>query len=214
MDISIFHYLDVLPAFIGAVTAGLGLASSVIGGIKAGQQRKKQQEALNNEKEVVENNYNKDYYQDYTQRSDNQMLLKNLKDNLMQTSKAEAGRAAVTGATPEAVAAAKQQSNDTLANATGQIAANGSAYKDNVMNRYMNQRQNLLSQQSNLNQQSAASWTNLMQGGLNVAAGSLGSMANAALNTPRADKTTEALAAPEMPTLGVSQPKYPTSFGG
>jgi len=53
-----------------------------------------------------------------------------------------------------------------------------------------------------------------MQGGLNVAAGSLGSMANAALNTPRADKTTEALVAPEMPTLGVSQPKYPTSFGG
>lgn len=65
-----------------------------------------------------------------------------------------------------------------------------------------------------MNQQSAASWTNLMQGGLNVAAGSLGSMANAALNTPRADKTTEAIAAPEMPTLGVSQPKYPTSFGG
>ncbi len=61
MDISIFHYLDLLPAFIGAVTAGLGLASSVIGGIKAGQQRKKQQEALNNEKEVVENNYNKGY---------------------------------------------------------------------------------------------------------------------------------------------------------
>ena len=117
--------LDVLHAFIGAIAGGLGLATSVICGINAGKARKRQQQALNAEKEVVENNFNKDYYQDYTQRSDNQALLKNLKDNLMQNSKAEAGRAAVTGATPEAVAAAKQQASDTLANATGQIAAQG-----------------------------------------------------------------------------------------
>lgn len=35
MDILIFHYLDVLPALIVAVTTGLGLASSVIRGLKA-----------------------------------------------------------------------------------------------------------------------------------------------------------------------------------
>lgn len=204
--------LEVLHAFIGAIAGGLGLATSIIGGINAGKARKRQQQALNAEKEVVENNYNKDYYQDYTQRSDNQALLKNLKDSLMQNSKAEAGRAAVTGATPEAVAAAKQQASDTLANATGQIAAQGSSYKDNVMNRYMNQRQSLLGQQNRINEQSAASWTNLMQGGLNVAAGSLGSMANAALNTPRADIQTAPLQEPAMPKLEVSKPVYPTTF--
>ena len=76
--------------------------------------------------------------------------MNNLKDNLIQTSKVETGRAAVTGATLDVVAA-KQQVSNTLAHAAVQIAAQGSLYKDNVMNCCMSKRQSRLGQQNRIN---------------------------------------------------------------
>lgn len=162
---------------IGEIISGVaGLASGVFGGIKAGKARKKAQASLNQEKTFNENLFNKEYYADAMERSDNVSLLKNMRDMLTQQNKQVAATSVITGGTPEAAAVQKESVNNVLAKSAGNIAASNSYYKDNVMNRYLNQRQNLFGQQQNIYNQNAESWTNMMQNGINTAVSAAGSM--------------------------------------
>lgn len=160
-----------------AISAGAGLLGGVIGGIGAGKARRKAQSALNAEKTYNDNLFNAEYYSDAMNRSDNASLMRNLRTLLDDQTKKTNATAAVTGATPEMQMAQKAAANQTLSNAAGNISALNSRYKDNVMSRYLNQRQNLFGQQQNIHSQEAQSWTNMMQNGLN----SLGAGAGAAI---------------------------------
>lgn len=168
---------------IGSIISGAaGLIGGVIGGIGAGKARKKAQAALNAEKKANENVFNRDYYSDAMTRSDNASLMRNLRTLLDDQTKKTNASAAVTGATPELQAAQKAAANQTLANAAGNISALNSRYKDNVMNRYMNQRNNLSAQQQGIHQQAAQSWSNMMSNGLNLATQSAGAIGGDLLN--------------------------------
>ena len=121
--------------------------------------------------------FNKDYYTDATQRSDTQALLGEMRNRLSVDRKQGAATAAVMGSTPEAIAASKQQTSDTIAQATGNIAASNDRYKDNVLNRYNAQRSNLMAQKFGSQAQSAESWGNMAEGGAKTMASGIEGLA-------------------------------------
>lgn len=176
-----------LFSFIGDIAKGVtGIGTAIFGGIKGGKERKKAAKALkegqaevNREKAFNDTLFNREYYQDYMQRSENQSALKVLRDRMRRENAETAQTAVVMGATPEAVAKQKEITNSIMGDTVSQIAANSSSFRDNVMNRYLNYRdslngqmQNLLGQKSNLHTQNAMQWSNLMQNGLNSLASS------------------------------------------
>lgn len=168
--------------FFGSIVKGItGIGSSLFGGIKSGKERKKAakalkeaQEQINQERAFNDTLFNREYYQDFLQRSENQAALRMLRERLKRENQATAQRAVITGATPESMAKAKELSNNTYSDTVSRIAANSSNAKENVMNRYLNfrnnlnkQLQNVYGQKMNLHNQNATQWSNLMQNGLN-----------------------------------------------
>ena len=119
--------------------------ASIFNGIKARKQRKaaeKEQknalQALDSQQTQLDNLFNSEYYGDYINRSDNQALLKNLRKQTQQLNQQTLTQSAVTGATPEAIAAQQKNNAETIGNTYSAIAANGAQWKNNVLNNYIN----------------------------------------------------------------------------
>ena len=151
-----------------AIGGAIGLVGGLFGGSKAARERKRMERHLN--KQETENNawYNQNALSDYTQRSDSQNLLRNLRENLKRRNKADAGTAVITGATPEAQAAAREQSNQVISDTYAQLGAMGQQYKDQVTDRYLQRKQDIYNQRMALAGNSAQSSENLMYNGLNT----------------------------------------------
>ncbi|MDR2917858.1 MAG: hypothetical protein LBV72_00625 [Tannerella sp.] len=168
------------------VLAIAGLAAAGAGAIGSGITRKKQKQALNNmragvAKEQAENKswYNANALSDYTQRADTQNLFKNLRDNLKRSRDTTTSTAAITGATPAAVAAAKERDTKAVSDTYSNVAAMGQQWKDNITSQYLRRKDYLSNKMLGLDQQGlqdydrqSQNWGNLMNSGLNVAAGS------------------------------------------
>ena len=161
---------------LSAITGGLGLAQSVYGGIKASKEAKRQRKIIGQEQAKNEAWYNKNYHQDYMDRADAKSQMNRVRDFMDRRNKQAEALAAVTGATPEAVLAQKEQSNDALAQTAGNIAQNADAYKDQVQARY-DDKANALTQaqlgQSQMSEQGAA---NMAAGGINMMGSALGGL--------------------------------------
>lgn len=138
------------------IGAGLGAASSIIGGIKARNAAAEAKRMLEQQKADNQAWYDRRYNEDATQRADAQRMLTMTMDRIRQRNKAAAGTAAVMGSSPEAVAAEKSVNAQALADTASQIAAAGAARKDQVENQYLTQKNSLTQQQiANQNQQAA-----------------------------------------------------------
>ena len=119
--------------------------ASIFNGIKARKQRKaaeKEQknalQALDSKQTQLDNLFNSEYYGDYINRSDSQALLKNLRKQTQQLNQQTLTQSAVTGTTPEAIAAQQKNNAETIGNTYSAIAANGAQWKNNVLNNYIN----------------------------------------------------------------------------
>lgn len=146
------------------IGAGLGIASSIFGGLKASEAAKKAKE--NNERMQRENQnwYDRNYYEDPTQRADAQRILTMTAERIRERNKAAEGRAAVAGGTEESVAATKEANAKALADAASEIAARGEARKDSIEQRYMANKQNLVNQESAIEQNRATNIAKATQG--------------------------------------------------
>ena len=143
--------------------------------------------------------YNANALADYTNRSDVQNLIRILRENLNKQNKATANSAVVTGATPEAQAVAKEQSNKVIADTYANIGALGQQYKDRITDQYLAQKNYFDKMRFGMSEASATSYGNLMNNGLNVMASSLGDIiknwpsntqaVNAGSNTPAGNAT-------------------------
>lgn len=162
---------------VAAITGGLGLGASIFGGIKAGQQRKKMNSYLNEQDTENKSWYNANALSDYTQRSDTQDLMKQLRDNLSKSNKRADNMAVVTGATPEQQAVQKEQSNKVISDTFSNIGAMGQQWKDQVTNRYQARRDNIANQRMGMMNQKAQSYENLMNTGLNMMGSSVSGLA-------------------------------------
>lgn len=159
-----------------AIGAGIGLAGSIFGGSKAAKQRRKMNRYLNEQDAENKAWYNANALSDYTQRSDTQNLMKQLRDNLGKTNKRSENMAVVTGATPEQQAVQKEQSNKVISDTFANIGAQGQQFKDRVTDKYQARRSDIANQRMGMMEGKAQSYENLMGSGMNMLGGSVGNL--------------------------------------
>ncbi|MFT3994392.1 MAG: hypothetical protein QM660_08795 [Dysgonomonas sp.] len=159
-----------------AIGAGVGLATSIFGGSKAAKQRKKMERYLNQQDTDNKSWYNANALSDYTQRSDTQNLMRQLRDTMGKQNKIAANTAVVTGATPEQQAVQQEQSNKVISDTFANIGSMGQQWKDNITDKYQARKDNIAQQRMGMMGQKAQSYENLMNSGLNMMGGSLGGL--------------------------------------
>ncbi|WP_055095871.1 hypothetical protein [Gabonia massiliensis] len=158
--------------------AAFGLGSSIYGGIRGAKERKKQEKLLNQQIQENKDLFKREYYQDIMNRSDTANILKNYRDTLKRRNKTQRNMAAVTGATPEAVAAQKKINADAYGDVISNISSQSSRLKDNALNRYTDTNNYLLGQKSNMYAQRAQNFSNLAANGIGLLTSSLQNIGN------------------------------------
>ena len=154
--------MGLIGGIIGGVTSAVsGIASGIAGRNAA----KKNERILNKAEDRAKNWYDKEYYSDFTQRSDAQAALNQARKILNDRYNRTAGAAAVTGATDESVAQQKAANNQVLADVTSSIAERADAYKEQVRANYENQ-MDAIEQQRIANNNARAGRTAQAAGGL------------------------------------------------
>ena len=181
---------------LGLIGAGLGLASSIFGGIKSAQAAKRQQKLIDDARDRNEIFFNKEYYQDYMDRSDTQAAMKRVRDYMKKSNERTENAAVVSGATPEAVVAQKEANADVISDTASAIQANADAHKDRALERYQSQESALDNAEINQEQMTEAGMANLASQGLQTAISSAQSIDLDSLK-PKAELSTAAKQIPE-----------------
>lgn len=156
-----------LGALIGA---GLGLASSIAGGVANRKARSKQEQMIAQQKRENQAWYDRTYNADPTKRADTVRLLTQMQEQIKNRNKAAKGRQSVMGGTEDSTTAVKEANNKTLADTTSQIVAANDARKDNIEQQYMNRKNQLQNQQMGMEAEKAADTANAVAGVAGTAA--------------------------------------------
>lgn len=152
------------------IGAGLGLASSIAGGIANRKARQKQEQMIAQQQKENQAWYDRKYNEDPTKRADTVRLLTQMQEQIKNRNKAAKGRQAVMGGTEDSTTAVKEANNKTLADTTSQIVAANDARKDNIEQQYMNRKNQLQNQQMGLDAEKAADTANAVAGVAGTAA--------------------------------------------
>lgn len=152
------------------IGAGLGLASSIAGGIANRKARQKQEQMIAQQQKENQAWYDRTYNADPTKRADTVRLLTQMQEQIKNRNKAAKGRQAVMGGTEDSTTAVKEANNKTLADTTSQIVAANDARKDNIEQQYMARKSQLQGQQMGLEAEKAADTANAVAGVAGTAA--------------------------------------------
>ena len=155
------------------IGAGLGVASSIFGGISARKARRKQERMLAQQEKENQAWYDRKYNEDPTKRADTVRLLTQMQEQIKNRNKAAKGRQAVMGGTEDFTTAVKEANNKTLADTTSQIVAANEARKDDIESQYQARKDAIQNKRMGLEAEKAA-------GTASVAAGVAGTAANIA----------------------------------
>ena len=152
------------------IGAGLGLASSIAGGIANRKARQKQEQMIAQQQKENQAWFDRKYNEDPTKRADTVRLLTQMQEQIKNRNKAAKGRQAVMGGTEDSTTAVKEANNKTLADTTSQIVAANDARKDNMENQYRARKGQLQGQQMSLEAEKAADTANAVAGVAGTAA--------------------------------------------
>ena len=152
------------------IGAGLGLASSIAGGIANRKARQQQEQMIAQQQKENQAWYDRKYNEDPTKRADTVRLLTQMQEQIKNRNKAAKGRQAVMGGTEDSTTAVKEANNKTLADTTAQIVAANDARKDNIENQYRARKSQLQGQQMGLEAEKAADTANAVAGVAGTAA--------------------------------------------
>ena len=155
------------------IGAGLGVASSIFGGISARKARRKQERMLAQQEKENQAWYDRKYNEDPTKRADTVRLLTQMQEQIKNRNKAARGRQAVMGGTEDSTTAVKEANNKTLADTTSQIVAANEYRKDDIESQYQARKDAIQNKRMGLEAEKAA-------GTASVAAGVAGTAANIA----------------------------------
>lgn len=155
------------------IGAGLGVASSIFGGISARKARRKQERMLAQQEKENQAWYDRKYNEDPTKRADTVRLLTQMQEQIKNRNKAARGRQAVMGGTEDSTTAVKEANNKTLADTTSQIVAANESRKDDIESQYQARKNAIQNKRMGLEAEKAA-------GAASVAAGVAGTAANIA----------------------------------
>lgn len=155
------------------IGAGLGVASSIFGGISARKARRKQERMLAQQEKENQAWYDRKYNEDPTKRADTVRLLTQMQEQIKNRNKAAKGRQAVMGGTEDSTTAVKEANNKTLTDTTSQIVAANESRKDAIEGQYQARKDAIQNKRMGLEAEKAA-------GTASVAAGVAGTAANIA----------------------------------
>ena len=161
---------------VSAIGAGVGLASSLIGGAsaaraqRAAEYRQRQQEAKE------EAWYKRRYNEDYIDTAAGQNLVRRAKEFAKENWKKAAGAQAVAGGTDAATAMAKEAGNRMVGDTIANIAATDQARKDNVDNMHRQAQERYAQMDMTREQQRAQNITNAAQGASNAITSAAGAV--------------------------------------
>lgn len=144
-----------------SILGGIGGAiGSSINARKAREELDKQNAIIDEQHAKNEAIFNKQYYQNITDRTEVQDMLRKLEENQRTQQKRNDAQTAITGATPEAQLASQNSLNKSYADAIAGIARNASTLKDGYLNNWQNQMNNYYAQRLGLSDKIAGSFTN------------------------------------------------------
>lgn len=196
---------------IGAlIGAGLGLASSIAGGIANRKVRKKQEQMIAQQQRENQAWYDRTYNADPTKRADTVRLLTQMQEQIKNRNKAAKGRQAVMGGTEDSTTAVKEANNKTLADTTSQIVAANDARKDNIEQQYMNRKNQLQNQQMSIDAEKAADTANAVAGVAGTAANIAASLDSGAGKSKVARPSVASPTATDMAKLDAKVGAVPT----
>lgn len=161
---------------VSAIGAGLGLATSLIGGAqaskaaRAAERRQREQEA--SEKAW----YNRRYNEDYVDTAAGQNLVRRAKEYARENWKKASGAQAVAGGTDAATAMAKEAGNEMVGETIASIAATDQARKAQVDNMHRQAEQNFAQMDMNREMQRAQNITQAAQGASNAIMSAAGAL--------------------------------------
>lgn len=167
---------------LSGITAGIGalgsIGSAIIGGKSASKAAKQANKLIQGQQADNEAWYNRRYNEDYSNTAEAQNLMNYARQEAEKQFRRSEGSAAVTGATEESVARAKQSANEMIGQTASNIAAQGTARKDAIESQYLNTKNSLTQQQVANLQQKAQN----IQAAAGQASSAFGQMGTAALN--------------------------------
>ncbi len=151
------------------VSAGVGAAASIFGGITASNAMNKVKANLEQQKKANQDWYDRRYNEDATQRADAQRILTKTEEAFRTRNKQAQAAAAVMGGTEESIASTKAANSQALADATSQIAVNADARKDQIEQTFQQNDRDIQSQLNALEERKAAAIGQAAQGVANSA---------------------------------------------
>lgn len=149
----------------GAIaSAAIQLGSSIYGGIKNAQARKKQERMLAQQLKDNQAWYDRKYNEDPTKRADTVRFLTQMQEQIKNRNQAAKGRQAVMGGTEDSTTAVKEANNKTLADSTSQIVAANESRKDTIEQQYLKNKQAIQNQQYQNEADNASNTASVVQG--------------------------------------------------
>lgn len=160
---------------MGGISVLGGLISSGLAASYAKQAGNAARAEYNSKKALLGDIFNRQYYQDITQRTDVQKILRLMNENQERQAKRDEALSAITGGTAEAFLAAQDSRNKSYADALAEIASSASQLKDTYLQQYQNDMMALANPEysilSNSANQMSQAGANLFQSGATLAAG-------------------------------------------
>lgn len=154
---------------MGALSLAGGLISSGIASANASKAAEESRKEYAQKAGMLNRIFDKQYYQDVTQRSEVQDILRLYQENSDRQATRDNAVAAISGSTPEEKLAAQDSRNKSYANVLADVASNASQLKDSYLNNYIQQRLGITNPEasiySNISNQWAQTGSNLMQTG-------------------------------------------------
>lgn len=192
------------------IGAGLGLASSIAGGIANRKARQKQEQMIAQQQKENQAWYDRTYNADPTKRADTVRLLTQMQEQIKNRNKAAKGRQAVMGGTEDSTTAVKEANNKTLADTTSQIVAANDARKDSIEQQYMARKSQLQGQQMGLEAEKAADTANAVAGVAGTAANIAASLDSGSSKSKVARPSVASPTATDMAKLDAKVGAVPT----
>lgn len=152
------------------IGAGLGLVSSIAGGIANRKARRKQEQMLAQQQRENQAWYDRRYNEDPTKRADTVRLLTQMQEQIKNRNRAAKGRQAVMGGTEDSTTAVKEANNKTLADTTSQIVAANEARNDAIEQQYQRNKRSIQGQQIQMEAEKSADTANVVAGVAGTAA--------------------------------------------
>lgn len=159
-------------ALLGSlIGAGVNVLGGVAGAIGSSRAQKKADKMVAQQKQKNQAWFDRQYNQNFLQRSDAQRVLENTRKFYDERMKSSAARNTVMGGTDEALAMDKAAANEAVADTMSGINADASAYKDAIEQNYLNADAALAQQQIAGQQQRAQ---NIAQAGSSMSSAGAG----------------------------------------